>query len=165
MWFNHYQKVVPTHKVQNYSLYAQRHSSYIMLCKKVSPYPSPTWGPAASTTRNCNFSWSCEGVCLLQSGNPSEITPMQGRGWKLFLINDIISRAAIKQINCHAHRAKISNYPLSPSSLCRKLETARKPVGGSDLPTGSVLLASFAVLDIPLHEKWAQTALVLSVQI
>ena len=37
---------------------------------------------------------------------------------KIILNNDIISRAAIKQINCHAHRAKISNYPLSPSSRC-----------------------------------------------
>lgn len=41
---------------------------------------------------------------------------------KIFLSNDIISRAAIKQVNCHARRAKISNYPLSLSDLWLKSE-------------------------------------------
>lgn len=41
---------------------------------------------------------------------------------KIILINDIISRAAIKQINCHARRAKISQLSFVPQLSVLKLE-------------------------------------------
>lgn len=64
------------------------------------------------------------------TGNPSEIAPYAQKRVEITLNNDIISRAAIKQINCHAHRAKISNYPVSPPHQL----SARKPVGGCLFP-------------------------------
>lgn len=62
--------------------------------------------------------WGCLYSCKSNQENPSENCSNAGERVKIILNNDVISRAAIKQINCHAHRAKISNYPLSLSSLC-----------------------------------------------
>lgn len=52
----------------------------------------------------------------------------------------------------------VLKYPiiLCPPALCVEVETARKPVCGSPLPTGSVLLAGFAVLDTPSKRRGLQ---------
>lgn len=82
-------------------------------------------------------------------GNPSEIAPNAQKRVEMTLNNDIISRAAIKQINCHAHRAKISSYPVSPSFLPESLVVM-------PIPRASVFLAGFAVLRC-LHPNWEES--------
>lgn len=76
---------------------------------------------------------------------------------KITLYNDIISRAAIKQINCHAHRAKISIYPLFPGSLL-KMELPESQLVDPYLP---LVLSAWQVcsMDIPpkrrgLKQPW-----------
>lgn len=52
----------------------------------------------------------------------------------------------------------VLKYPiiLCPTALWVEVETARKPVCGSPLPTASVLLAGFAVLDTPSKKRGIQ---------
>lgn len=83
----------------------------------MSPLSVPQPGTALDLILGVGGCLSCDPVM----GNPSEIAPNAQKRVEITLNNDIISRAAIKQINCHAHRAKISNYPVSPSFLPESL--------------------------------------------
>lgn len=97
--------------------------------------------------------WGEGGGCLNcdpVTGNPSEIAPNAQKRVEITLNNDIISRAAIKQINCHAHRAKISNYPVCPPAFCQKA------CRWLPFPSGSVFLAGFAGLRC-LHPTWKES--------
>lgn len=87
--------------------------------------------------------------CDPVTGNPSGITPNAQKRVGMTLNNDIISRAAIKQVNCHAHRAKISSYPVSPSFLSESLQVL-------PFPSASVFRAGFAVLRC-LHPNWEES--------
>lgn len=70
--------------------------------------------PTTSTT--------CTALCMVLQGRMFSCNSIRkyvldlsnARDRVKIINNDIISRAAIKQVNCHALRAKISNYPLSP---------------------------------------------------
>lgn len=144
MWFNHYQK-----------LYNRQSTKLVLVCPNPHQLSLPPSVPQPRTASQIILGGGAHLNCDPVMGNPSEITPNAQKRVEMTLNNDIISRAAIKQINCHAHRAKISSYPVYPSFLPESLVVM-------PIPRASVSVSGwFCSIEMPppklggeLQEPW-----------